>query len=400
MNNKLITENDIIEKIRENTKDSIYLDKSVFSVKYIPKEIYYRVKEIKEISNKLSMIYQNSENINIWGMTSTGKTLSIKYIIKILEKVWTQIDKKIEIIYIPCEDYNTRSSVLGYIIKKLGDNKVPVKADKSVYLERMDTYLSHIDHLLLIFDDIDIFISKNNNEDVIWSLTDRPSISQVFISNVYEWYKNMDIRIIGRLQLNEIEFSAYTKEEIYGILKQRINLGLKKEIITDEFLDNIVKKLYYNTRDLRDMIRFLRILLDKIDYNIRNKIKVDLNEDLIEKSFKDLTDEKINKIIKKLDPKLQMILFLIARCNVKKMYPILTNKELFDEWNKTIKKSKYYSEVSYRTFLDYTKELKLYNFIYYNMKSLGRGKGIQYEIILKINPQIIYKYFNDTYDFY
>src|SRR3989339_991903 len=72
-------------------QDSLFKDKSVLLSSYIPDEIIYREDLLREVANILApaLKIEKPSNLFIYGKTGTGKTLSVRYILKYMHDTAT-----------------------------------------------------------------------------------------------------------------------------------------------------------------------------------------------------------------------------------------------------------------------------------------------------------------------
>ena len=65
-------------------KDSLFLDKQILLSSYIPPDVLFREEQIQEIANILAPALRSEKpsNLFIFGKTGTGKTLSVKFVLK------------------------------------------------------------------------------------------------------------------------------------------------------------------------------------------------------------------------------------------------------------------------------------------------------------------------------
>ena len=377
--------------ILQYLKQSIFKNSGVFSADFIPPILKFRDRYINILLDKLAKEIFHQTNFNIFGITGSGKTLSIKYCFKKIEEIWKELEGEGNLIgartlYISCSDYDNTSKILSYIINKLGGN-VPMRGwDRGTYLEELKKMLESFNHVIICFDESDILMKKGLQQ-LILSLSDIQKISFIFISNIPNWNKDIDPRIRSRLQLEDLEFIAYSTNEIRGILLQRITLGLKENIFTPKILDLIIQKAYYNRGDLRDVIKLFNIIIEDIQYN---KI-VELTDTIINQCYYKLLEREIIRIVDCLSPPLRLMLLIII--NIKKRgKQQLTTTNINFEWNETVKKSKIYEPIKARQILNHLHSLELYNLISIEKKSLGRGKGVINIIEPEFNINLVYNY--------
>ena len=63
-------------------KNSIFKDKDTLQIKHTPSDIPHREEQIKQVASILAPVLRGERpsNLFLYGMTGTGKTLSIQYV--------------------------------------------------------------------------------------------------------------------------------------------------------------------------------------------------------------------------------------------------------------------------------------------------------------------------------
>src|SRR3989338_1532481 len=87
------------------TRKSLFKNKEVLNSSYLPEEVLYREEQIQEIAHILApaLRSEKSSNLFIYGKTGTGKTLSIKHILRSLSLIATKNNIPLKTIYINCK---------------------------------------------------------------------------------------------------------------------------------------------------------------------------------------------------------------------------------------------------------------------------------------------------------
>jgi cell division control protein 6 len=208
---------------------TVFLDRDVLSPHFLPEKILHREEEIKKIMKNLSPIFSNKKpkNIFIYGKTGTGKTSSIKYVIKELEK----FNLNSKILYINCRIYNTKYKILQKASADLINfykNGFP----PNVLYEKIFEHVSKNKlHLILVLDEID---SVKDINELIYTLTrtnddlNSGSISFIGISNKIDFKRKLDQRSKSALIESEIVFPPYKAEQLREILLQRAQIGFRE----------------------------------------------------------------------------------------------------------------------------------------------------------------------------
>ena len=111
-------------------KDSIFLDKSLLLSSYVPEEVLFREELIQEVANILApaLRLEKPSSLLIYGKTGTGKTLSIKYVLKSMCYIAHNNNIPLKTIYINCKlkrVADTEYRLIAQLIKEFGQNIPP-----------------------------------------------------------------------------------------------------------------------------------------------------------------------------------------------------------------------------------------------------------------------------------
>ena len=308
---KKLNELNVMDISDDENKNDINNNIKFLPCRYFEQKIIYDY--IKKGLNISNMSY---EPLYICGMCGTGKTESVKKVIKIIEQE-SSLNNNINpfrYFYINCVNFSTNmkliKSIYNFIFsKKLGDIKV------SNYLNILDDFFNKRNdyngniylndpsnsHIILILDEIDYLIDKfqillyniynwasyQNSKLIIISISNKVNISDYF------WKK-----IASRFGFNKLMLKPYTKEQIREIINyQGINLN--------KFDENALKltamKVSAINGDLRRVILILKhsINIFNNEMNSNNK-DILINKNYIIKAYNDLFGSKIIKLLKNL----------------------------------------------------------------------------------------------------
>lgn len=186
----------IVQIMKEKDQSNIFKDKKVLNVKYIPKKLLYRDNEIDQLINRISSTDDVKRNISITGPVGSGKTATVLYLFHAFEKL-----DNFKTIYINCSSYPTYATSMGNILSDLNPNrKVSYSGwSRAMYLMRIIQEVSKYDSVVICLDEVDKLLANTGNDSVIWNLTEIENVSLVMISNVTNWYRDLDSRIKSRL---------------------------------------------------------------------------------------------------------------------------------------------------------------------------------------------------------
>jgi cell division control protein 6 len=262
----------IIEKyLIENSEE---YNMSYFEPSYVPDRIIHREEEIDIIMKNLSLIFKKMvpKNMFIFGKTGTGKTAVIKFIGRALESYQKE---KIRFVYLNCQ-INDNSYSLLYSIGKSAGAEIPITGwsmDRlfNVVKDAVELYSAYF---IIVLDEIDRYIKKNG-DDILYSISlmnselKNSKIIIIGITNDVTIIENLDARVKSRLNEEKVVFPPYNQNEIYDILKDRIEMAKMKNYITDSALRYISAIAAQENGDARKAIDLLKTTL-QIGIELKN----------------------------------------------------------------------------------------------------------------------------------
>ena len=221
-----------------NDSSSIIVREEFLMPDYVPDEVLHRHSEIDFIANSIKPLIskKSPENIFIHGKPGTGKTLSLKYVVKQLVAHTSSVLP----VYINCWENNTKLAVFNRIVEEM---KLPLPRRGMASDEIFDRILQFIRNynkrVLLILDDLDglsqqellYVVSKANEKGIMFGI--------IGVSNDKFYLARLDERVRSSLRFSELEFASYTEEQIFMILKSRSIAALSPSSYDEKLLHKI-----------------------------------------------------------------------------------------------------------------------------------------------------------------
>ncbi|MFX0080125.1 MAG: Cdc6/Cdc18 family protein [Candidatus Hodarchaeota archaeon] len=248
-------------------KPSLFQDERKLDMNFVPNKLPHRDKELSLLSQLfLALITEPnsiSRKILITGKTGIGKTVTVKYFGEILKKASNERSVAIKYVHVNCRKERTSYKVLIRIIQLINKNFPKRGYSPQDLLEILIDYLNQQDtHILIVLDELSYLINKG--EDLIYSLTRinddsvnvQERISIIGIVRDLSCLNNLDYSTVSTLQRNIIKFNNYTKKQIFDILKYRVQLSLKENVIADDLIEMIADSTYING-DIRNGLNVL-----------------------------------------------------------------------------------------------------------------------------------------------
>ncbi|MFX1389627.1 MAG: Cdc6/Cdc18 family protein [Promethearchaeota archaeon] len=242
-------------------RPSLFQDEGKLDINYIPDDLPHREKELSILSQLFLGLITNpnliSRKVLITGKTGIGKTVTVKRFGKLLEEAASKRNINIKYTHVNCRKERTSYKVLIRIIQSLNKSFPKRGFSPQDLLDILIDYLNQQNlHVLIVLDELSYLI--NNDEDLIYSITrinddkfnGEQRLSIIGIVRDISCLNNLDNSTLSTLQTNIIEFKKYSKDQIFDILKCRVNISLKKNVLSDKLIEMISENTY-RTGDVR-----------------------------------------------------------------------------------------------------------------------------------------------------
>ena len=319
-----ILENEIINEVQSN---KIFINEQFLSLDYIPVNVMYRENKIKLLFNNFRSIFNNQDenetftpSILVIGESGTGKSLTIRRFGIELQNLIEQ--KKPSFIFefrhINCRRNRTVFSVLVSLMKSFLPD-FPNRGFSSSEILRMfqEMLIQTQTHILIALDEINYLIHDPDFQNFLYSLSRLneqylfdydQKISIILIAQNELFLDYVDTAVKSSLYKNIIFFERYSKTQLYEILKERCNISLRENVISDSILDEIAD-LNANHGDARFAIEFLWRCAKKAENDKLTTIS-EANLDIISSEIMPFSRE----IIKDLSIQQKIFLLSIFQC--------------------------------------------------------------------------------------
>ena len=226
----------------------ILVNREPMSFDWMPNNLVGRDKELSELAGMFSHIEDHNSSCRsvITGPVGSGKTVLSKRfgddLLKHLEG-----KRKISYAHVNCRNNPSTSQVLQQIAISL-DSGHPERGLSSgeIIQSIRRNLLSHNNHLLLVLDEVDVLV-RRDNFDLIYKLLRidesqerKGSLSLILISQDSMLLKLFEPAIISRLGAsNIIQLKPYDKKGLIQIIKQRADIACRSGSISEEILEKI-----------------------------------------------------------------------------------------------------------------------------------------------------------------
>jgi len=326
-----------LDKIFDSVaKSNIFKDKFVLQTNYTPDTIPHRDKQIEQIASILAPCLkgEKTSNLFVYGLTGTGKTLSIQYVkdelLKRSKNNRSEVFLKIE--YLNCKlrkVADTEYRIIAELIKKLG-GEVPATGlpTDQVYNKFIDLIEKEKQLLILVLDEVDQAVKKMS-DNFLYNLTrlnselSKTQICLVGISNDLRFLDNLDPRVRSSLSEEEIVFPPYNALQLQDILKTRSEKAFIKDSIDIGVIEKCAAFAAREHGDARRALDLLRVAGEIAEREGSKKIKlehIDLANSKIER-------DKILDVVESEPKQFQLVLLAIINLTEKQKKENLKKSE-------------------------------------------------------------------------
>jgi cell division control protein 6 len=308
------------QRITENRKVK-FKKIEVFNLEYIPEKIYIR-KELKEVSDYLIRYHEHNipENIIIYGLKGSGKTVSILHLLETLKKL----------ININYSYVNASRIISTYSLYERLSGEFKSGKSKLELFEALKNKLGN-KHVIVI-DDVD----HMDDYDFLYDLTRDTKFSTIILTTNLRWLESVRPDIMSSFFPHQIYFGNYNVSEIATILKYRAEEGLFNydENIILELSRYIFEKF---ESDIRIGIRSLYYLA------VSNNWKEENVQDALLKSAQELEFKVLNSLTTR---NLIVLYALLKTHNIKTAYEII-EKKFYNYPILSFKKTTFYNSIKF-----------------------------------------------------
>jgi len=213
---------------------SVIKNLNILDFDYVPDEIVHREEQLKYLAQMFKPLLSNvSQNAIIVGPVGTGKTVISKKFCKSIKNLARKKGKIIEYVHVNCRKRSTDAMALLGVLSHF-DSRFPDRGfSVQEMLQILKKHLKKRDaQLLVVLDEVDALLKKGES-NLIYDFTrfsdesdvEKNPVSLILISQK-DIFSRLDSATISTFKRsNVLNLSKYNREELYDIIKQRIDLA-------------------------------------------------------------------------------------------------------------------------------------------------------------------------------
>jgi len=227
---------------------SVIKDLHVLDFDYVPSELPHRTEPLKKLAQMFKPVFVNiGQNAFICGPVGTGKTAMTKYFCQSLVQIARKQGKILEYVHINCRKRSSDAMVLLGILNHF-DPRFPDRGfSVQEMLEILRTHLQRKEsQLLLVLDEVDALVKKGKS-NLIYNLTrfndettkTGNTVSVIMISQK-DVLNELEAAALSTFKRsNTIILEKYTRDELYDIIRQRVQLAFHANTVLTESVELI-----------------------------------------------------------------------------------------------------------------------------------------------------------------
>ncbi|MCJ2532493.1 MAG: ORC1-type DNA replication protein, partial [Candidatus Thermoplasmatota archaeon] len=362
--------------------------KDVLRSSYIPDVLPHREEQIDQLASVLvtALEGQRPSNILLFGKTGTGKTATIKYVGKELERANSE-EGNVHFIYMNCEVVDTQYGILqnlGNLFINDFEERIPFTgwSTERVYHILRDKIDETNRIIIIVLDEIDKLVSKSG-DDVLYHLCrinddlKNARVSVIGISNDLKFTEFLDPRVRSSLSEERMVFPPYNAEQLRDILGQRASLAFDENLLEPSVIPLCAALAAQEHGDARRALDLLRVAAELAE---RHHLSI-VTESEVVKAKNKIELDCVTEAVRTLPLQSKLVLMGVV-LNEEKGNAKLTTGDLYETY-KELCQCTSVAILTQRRVTDLISELDMLGLIHARVKSFGRG-GRTKEIELSV----------------
>ena len=249
----------------ELMSSSVIKDLNPLDFDYVPEELPHRDEQLRFLAQMFKPLLSHiPQNVIIRGPVGTGKTVIAKKFCNSLMNLARKQGSIIEYVHINCRKRSTDAmallGILNYFDSRFPDRGFSVQEMLQVLhkqLQKRDA------QLLVVLDEVDALLKKSHS-DLIYNLTrfsdesykEKIPISLLLISQI-DIITMLDSSSLSTFKRsNVLLLDKYTRDELFDIVKNRVDLAFHNNIVSDDSV-NLIADIASEWGDARFAIELL-----------------------------------------------------------------------------------------------------------------------------------------------
>jgi cell division control protein 6 len=327
-----MSDDDLIE--RALLSATVFKNEETLHPAFIPSKLPNRETQLVRLSHTFKPLLNDegayAVNVAVVGRPGTGKTASIKFFGRALEKVARKrgTSGSIRFEYYDCFMFRTKSAILRDLLTErfkvtsrgFSDEEITSMLNKRLLRENIRLVLC-LDEAYLLGQDL---LSLIHSSEVAHH--GQAYISTLIACRTTDWQNSLSFPLSGRLN-DRIEMPPYNEDELYQILKYRTELAFHDSVVPDEIL-RMVANIAAATKNARHGIEMLLWAGKAADrFNVRP-----ITPEMIRRAKQEVFSELRSDVLYSLRYQELLVLAAVSRQLKLEMSQATTFAKVFDSY--------------------------------------------------------------------
>ena len=272
----------IFEKILG--QDSLFIDRKAFDHAFEPSSLPHRDHEVEALVRNLvdALNGHIPSNMLLYGVPGSGKTVVTRFVLGQLLDKGVEMGQPVQTYEINCRNVDTKYRVVQTIASQLarrGDTPIPFTGWPTDRV--LETLIYRMDRAtgvhIIVLDEIDNLVSRAG-DDLLYNLTSLNTVLRnarcciIGISNDLHFTQQLDPRVSSRLSQEDLVFHPYGALEIQDILNERVETGLREDVLEGGVLELCAALAAQEHGDARRALDLLRISVQKAEQRAQGRV--------------------------------------------------------------------------------------------------------------------------------
>jgi archaeal cell division control protein 6 len=296
------TMSSIIEDELSTSSVIQYVDRLDFD--YVPEDLPHRDGQLRLLAQLFKQTVKGvSQNAVITGPVGSGKTVMAKKICRELTQFARKQGTVLEYVHVNCRKRSTETMALLAVINHF-DPRFP---DRGFSVQEMlevlkRQLLRRNAHLIIVLDEADALLKKSGS-DLIYDLSrfsDESTQNKVSISVLLVSQQNVlplldDAALSTFKRSNVINLEKYTRDELFDIVKQRVDLAFLPGTVQQDSID-LIADIASEWGDARFAIELLGKAGIAADHEHKDKVVPELVRAAKAETYSVVTETKLKNL--------------------------------------------------------------------------------------------------------
>jgi cell division control protein 6 len=297
---------DVLDEVFERIAEArVFRNRDILRPDYVPETLPHREEEIRRLGSVLAQALKGTKpnNVFIYGLTGTGKTAVVRYVLKRLAAKAEELGVPFTYAYVNCRQSDTSYRVLADIAESLG-LRIPFTglSTAEVYRRMLRVLRARRMVFTVVLDEVD-FLEKGRSEDLLYRLTringeleGGAQVSIIGITNDVKFVEGLEPRVKSSLGEEELVFPPYNALQLEDILRERAREAFYPGVLEEGVIGYCAALAAREHGDARRALDLLRVAgeiaeregSERVTVNHVKRARIEIERDRVEEVVRTL----------------------------------------------------------------------------------------------------------------